>query len=213
MNQKNTKWPLWILAILIVLGVSFLLLTKKTANVNIVASPSAAVIVVDGKKHVQAGKLYVAPGKHSLVASFDGFATKTVSFSATKTLSEVDVVLEPNSQVGYDWLKNHPKDVGVRQNIGGNNYDRSAQALLKNFPIVGDLPINGPGGEYEISYGPTTSQGNHQLLEIDIIYYTPVGKQAAMGWLQSQGYNMSTFNIIYTDKTYQPPVVNNPYAN
>lgn len=203
-------WIVYTLVIVVVIGIFFLLFARKSPNVNLVASPSAATILLDGNKRLQPGKVYISPGKHRLVASFNGFATRTIVFSSSTGLTEVDVILEPNSQVGYDWLNTHPDDVGVRQNIGGRNYNNSAQTLLREFPIVANLPTYGPGSEYEISYGSVTNTSGSSKLEIDIIYYTQAGKQAGLQWLQSQPYGMNKFNVKYIDKTSDQPVVDNP---
>lgn len=213
MTSRQTNFLIAILVLIIVIGGGYLLFLNKRSNLDLVVSPYAASVTIDGTMHVHEGKLYVPPGNHTLVADFAGFASETLHFTTTTKSTTVDVVLDPVSQIGYDWLKNHPDDVAVRQKIGGNNYNQEASSLLRQFPIVADLPITGPGGEYKIGYGQVTTQNGKSTLEIDITYYTADGKDAAFQWLQSQRYDMSRFNVVYDDQTSAPPVVNNPYTN
>lgn len=207
--MKRNKRIIVIIIVLLVGLAAFVLFFHKSSNVNLFISPGPAKVIVDNSKQVQAGTFYLAPGKHTFKASFEGFYNKTINFTATTNLQTLNILLEPSTQVGFDWLKNHPDDARARQKVGGEQYNQAATQLLREFPIVAKLPYQGPGGEYAIGYGSLISN----KLGIDITFYTTAGKQSALEWLQSQGYDMSTFSILYIDKTYQPPVVNNPYTN
>lgn len=201
MKQIKSSWLIVAaVALFIALGVLYLFSPKNSANVNVVASPSAAKIIIDSTKELPVGKVYVPAGRHRLVASFYGFTAKTIDFSATQTLSEIDVVLEPNSQAGYDWLNNHPEDVNVRQRVGGIKYDKSAQNQLKQAPIIGDLPYF--ERYFRVDYGASKAHPDDgKATALYITYYANIGKQQALDWIKQKGYDPSSFEIIYLNQT------------
>jgi hypothetical protein len=213
MTQKNRNTVIWsLIAFVLVLVMAATLLRGRQPNANFVISPATSNVVVDGKQKVGPGTVYLKSGNHKLVASFNGFATLTTSFTiGSARVATVNVILTANSQAGYTWLKNHPSDQRIAEAVGGDNFNSGATSFLRQFPVVANLPIQGPGGEYTINYGAASTQSNKSVLEIDITYYTLDAKQSALSWLESQpGYTPGQYTFVYTDATNTPPTVDNP---
>jgi hypothetical protein len=200
---------------LVIIGVilSFAL-NGKQPNINLVISPTVASVKIDGKQTVQPGKLYVTPGSHSITASFAGFASKTVSFTAKKgPIQTITVLLPSNSAEGDAWLQNHPKEANIRQTIGGNNFSSEVDQRASKYPIIKVLPFIGPANEYRIDYGVDPNSSDPTSVGIYITYYVAQGKQDALTWIQQQGFTPSSLNITYVNKTTEQQPVNNPYTN
>lgn len=201
--MRNKILPLVILVVIVVAGLTVFSLMKPKPDVDFVFSPSVSKAVVDGKKGVKQGKVYLAPGKHTVKVSFPGFADKSQTFSVTaSSVQKVTVLLIPNSQAGYDWLNAHPSEGALRENIGSQNYLSEDQQRLKKYPIIKDLPH--VDNFYRIDSGKSQMHPNDSTaVAIYITFYSEEGKQQALQWMSFKGYNPADYEIIYQDKTSQ----------
>jgi len=209
-------------SLLVTIGVIALLqlpLTRQKPNINLVVSPTVASAQLETGKKIAYGKTYVTVGPHTLTASFSGFATKKVTFTAKNNgIQTVTVILIPNSTEGYTWLKNHPDEASKREALGGSQFYSDSAQRIKNNPIIKLLPYIGPGNTYRIDYGDPPASTEHNKVSsnavgIYITYYTSDGMQDALNWIKSQGYNPDLLYLLYNDKSAEYQPTNNPYTN
>ena len=187
---------------LLVVAIGLLLVgtNRHSPNITFVMSPGDATATLDNQQVVHEGKFYVAPGTHIIKAHFEGFVDNEVTFTAKKSGQTVNLVLEPNSPEGYDWLASHPDELKKRQGIGGSTFSSNSQQQLTNNPVIANLPYI--ERYFRIDYGASKAQpDNPGAVALYITYYAAVGKQQALDWLKQQGYDPSKFEIIYVDQT------------
>lgn len=191
--------PLLLIVLAGVVVLIYIFSLHKPNNINLILSPAAATAKLDGKSTIKPGEFYAAPGSHTIVANFNGFSSTTVNFTADKTgIKKVYVILEPNSQAGYDWLTSHPEDQKTREGFGGQNFSSQSGDLLKNNPIIQYLPFIGPGdAAFKIDYSFPKS-GSSQVTVI-VTYYTDAGKTYALNWLQGKGYPVDSPNLLFVN--------------
>lgn len=186
---------------LLIIGVSIALTVHKSANVTLVMSPSAAKLKLDNTKMITATSFYASPGKHSLTASFTGFATHTQSFTVTKgQTATVTVLLQPNSAAGQQYLQNHLDEQSKRQAIVGQAFDTSTQQRINKLPLIKKLPYI--ERYFRLDSGPSKAHpDDNTAVAVYVTFYVAVGKQQALDWIQQQGYNPADLEIVYVDQT------------
>lgn len=197
----NRRLIIFILIIVLIGGWAGWHFTRKKPNLSLVVAPSVAKIVIDGNKTVKQGNLYMLPGHHKLVASMDGFASRSLDFDvvANKLITET-IVLVPNSQVGVDWLINHQSEELRREGLGGAKFDSTVSSAVKTLPVIKELPFIDQ--LYRIDYGKSKAHPDDpNAIAIYITYYSDAGKQQALDWLKFKGYDPSKLELIYEQGT------------
>lgn len=198
--MHSKKFLLFIILLLFI--ASFVLLTIRrvqlSATLNIQVAPSIAKLTANGHG-IGAGTNQVKPGIYSISATMNGFSnnlqTVTVKKGEVKTIG---IVLTSNSPSTANWYATHPADQQVLEKISGKNFDSLSQGLTQNTSLIKLLPFIGPGFEFRIDYGNTSSG---QV----IIYITAPNsgaQQDAVTWIKNQGYDPTKLDIQYV--TGQP---------
>lgn len=195
----NKKLLIPILLAVIGIVIVAVSLSHKTSNATLIMSPAAATAKLDNKTTIKPGAFYAKPGKHTITAVFNGFSDATVTFTAGQSgIKKVYVILQPNSQAGYDWLTNHPEDQKTREGYGGQNFSSNSSSLIENNPIIAYLPFIGPGSAtFKIDYS-FPKQNSNQVTVI-VTYYTDDGKTYALNWLKSKNYPTDSPNLIFVN--------------
>jgi|GEM_PF-2595361 len=176
-------------------------------NLKLAVAPSPATILLDGKKRVGGGSYHLSTGKHSLKASMNGFADFTRTFTIVDgQVTTLNIVLNPNSAAGRAYLKAHPTEEFLREQLSGTNFQSTNQQIVKNNPIVTLLPHVASDSTYRIDFGATDAKTNKTQL-----YITAVNNQAAQSaqdWITSKGYKISSLVL----QTSIEPLLNHlPY--
>lgn len=181
--------------IFLILFTWFLWKSTHPANLKITIAPSVAKVTVDGEKNIKTGSYRLSLGTHKLRATMDGFATVTRSFTiSTRGVTTVLLVLNPNSQAGYDYLNSHPQEETLREQLGGQSFKSNSQNITSANPLIKSLPHIASNSSYRIDYGLGANNTTSKVP----IYITAVdttAAQAAENWITSKGYNTNSLDI------------------
>lgn len=160
------------------------------------ASPSDSKVMIDGKVTAANKPVRLSPGHKKITVERTGFIAK--QYDATvqrgkKSNLEATLLIDTNYLNSGGQL-NLPQN----ENLTPPQVDDLETQIANRTPIIGILPYTGP--DFEISSGVPQKNPNSVSQAIYIVASTDAQKQAALKWIQDQGYDPSTLEIIY-----QPP--------
>lgn len=171
---------------------------RSAAPKNLVldVAPYSAKVLLNGKT-ISIGSHYLKPGNYTVVASMEGFSTASQTFNISKgKAARIGLLLNPTSQVGYDYLSNHPKEQLHREALGGSNFSRQESSASRKTPLINELPFIDQ--YYKIDYGKSRQHPtNSSATAIYITLYGPNGKDQALEWIRFKGYDPNKLEIIY----------------
>lgn len=177
---------------------------RKSATVTFEFTPSVASLYLDDKKVSSSSK--VVPGTYIASVRYDGFEayeeTFTIDNDATYT---VYAVLVSNDSSTANWYQENTPDDLERQRILNRQLLLESERIEQNFPIREILPYLGPSGAYRIDYGQGSRGADTQAVYIR--YYTERGKELANEYIESSGYKLADYEIIYEQEEFDAPPV------
>jgi hypothetical protein len=195
----NRKLIMPILVLLLVGAVVWLgfLIARPRANVQIITNPHPAIVTIDGAKKVSRGTLYLSPGSHTLTASYEGFASKSLTFSITKGKPlQAVFLLTPNSAAGKQYLKDNPGEQSEREQLGGEQYDTDSATIRRIYPILSLLPHQGI--DFAVNYGASVKNPKDPYAVALYVQVPAKGQEArALNWIRFSGYNPDDYEIVY----------------
>jgi len=168
-----------------------------TTGVNISAVPSDSEVYIDGKR-VGSGINTTKPGTHIIEVRHNNFETKTTQIkSIDNQIILVPIALSANTDAGKTWEKNNQNAYLALQGIGDKQYDNSANALEKAYPIVKKLPLdNSP--LFRIDYGVSIKYPNDPTrTALYISSDNPTDKFSAIKNIYDLGFDPSDYEIIF----------------
>lgn len=175
--------------------------TNLSAQLVLQVAPSdASIQLPDRPLHV--GNIRLKPGAYQVTFSRPGFATvsKAVILRAHQ-VQHVGAALTSNSPSTADWYSTHPLDALLAEQITGRSFDSIGKTLDSTLSLVKLLPYG--QREFSIDYGSSRqSPQNPNAVALYVTYHTEEGKQAALDWISSQGYDPAKLEIIYTADLY-----------
>jgi hypothetical protein len=178
--------------------------------VNIVVLPDDSDLKIDGAK-AKPGKIYLTPGTHHLEARRNDFdpASKTIDTHDIPPGDTVYLLPGANSQPAKDYLLQHPDIQRLREAVGGIEAEKARAALLKKYPVIGDLPHETL--HFKIDY----SLDSNQALSFTITTYAIINgpsdyasylsqtkdyRQEALNYLKDKGVDTTKYDISYTPR-------------
>lgn len=171
----------------------------RTAIIEIQSAvPTDAKVTIDGNGVGSKSKNDVTPGKHTMVAKRDGFEDKTQEIEVKQSETKIiRLLMTPNSEVGYDWLRSHPDLAVEYESIVGQEYNKAAQKATAANPLISYLPEVHP--TWRVDYGKSVAHPNDPKALAVIITTggSDLAKQQALDWIKSQGFNPDAYEIIY----------------
>ena len=176
--------------------------TVYSAKITLTFAPKSATAKI-GDMGAKFGDNDVKPGTYKVEISKKGFATYTqnVSVEAGKTVL-VEAALESNDPSTTNWYQDHVEDYSIAQGIGDRRADREYAYMKDIFPIAQVLPIVNVGSTYRVDYGISpTETGKYAIF---ISYDTEVDKQEAIDAVKAKGYDLSNYEVIYTQNDPTP---------
>jgi len=184
------------LIVMVILGINYY---SSHVGTFVVAEiiPKDSSVQIDDKKPGKVGNIKTTPGDHTLTVKRNGFADQTIK--VTVGLNEkkrVRKMLVPNSRIGFDWVKKHPKEVALGESWAGEEFNANSLKATERTPIVKKLPFI--DREYRIDYGK--SAANPEDITATAIYittYAPTGKTQALELIRFWGYDPASLEIIY----------------
>jgi hypothetical protein len=194
--MRRKYLPLLLIPALLLL---LLLVRSSTSHDNLIldVAPGAAKIVLDGDRSITSGSHSLSVGKHTIRASQAGFAAVEKAFSVSKgKVVTLDIVLNPNSEIGYAYLRNNPKEQLRRESLGGRSFDNESTKAGQKNPLIYELPFIDQ--LYRIDYGSSREHpGDPTATAIYITLYRTGAREDALDWIRFKGYDPSKLEIIY----------------
>jgi hypothetical protein len=196
------------LAIIIVVAATFLGIiafsifyivqqSTLTASVDIEASPLSSVITINDKNTGQ-GITKLKPGDIVINISLKGFIPYKTSLHLSKGDNKyIGVVLKSDSADTADWYQNHPADESMAEKVSGKQFDSISEQQVKAEPFISMLPFISAGFEFRIDYGAATDSSSKPVIYIQTA--TQQGRDDALTWIKSSGFDPTTMNIVYID--------------
>lgn len=200
-----------ILICLIFIGTAFIFLATRNngkTRIKIEAIPSDSTIYINNNR-ITKSEVYLKPGKYTFKATKTGFVDDSVTLTITQQNETVSLLPSPNSEAAYNWIKDNPDIQIDREAIGGEMSQRKGEEVARQDPIIKALPYDDLVGPFSIDYGASKKRPNGIFL--DISNSSPQGRENAMKWIKSQGYDVTDLEIVFRDYNQQlfPREVNN----
>lgn len=159
-------------------------------------TPSVATITIDGQK-VKEGSVKVEPGRHAVAFSYKGFTPASRQVTVAKN-EEVFVgeILAPSSPETQNWYLEHPEDRQKAEGISSSDYGQLVKTVSQKYPILADLPV--AESSFRIDYGKSQKQpDNVEAVGIYIRAIDQQGRDDALNWIRTFGYDPDDYEIIY----------------
>ncbi len=190
-----------VVALLLVIWVFVLGLQSrdKTATIEVQSAvPNDATVTIDQSGVGSNSKNGVTPGKHIVVAKRKGFEDKSQEVDAKQGETKiVRLLMTPNSQEGYNWLREHPEQAVEYEGAVGEQFDQTSQKATDANPLIAYLPEVHP--TWRVDYGKSVKNPNDPKALAIIVTYggAEIDKQNALNWIKSIGFNPADYEIIY----------------
>lgn len=198
MTTRNKLLLIIGMVVFVIGGLIFYVVQQSTytATVNIEATPLSSSVTIDGH-HVSQGVNKVRPGIIVVTVSLTGFGdfSTKVKIAANET-KYVGAILQSNTSDTANWYEQHPEDQTMAERIASKQFDATSQKQIKAEPFLKELPFTAAGFEFKIDYGapPANSDKSTIYIQSD----TQTGRDDALIWIRSHGYDPTKMNIVYT---------------
>lgn len=181
--------------LLTIFGVAVAISRIGKQPVDITVFPEDAVVYINNQP-VGGKTIYLQQGVYVFSAKKTGWSTDTQKVKVSNKPTSVILLPNPDSQEANDWLSN-PEVQTQRESFGGEQANLRGINMRSANPIVNYLPYSDTSGPFEINYGYVG--GDIMRIYLIVDYSTPNGRQKALGWIRSKGYNPTTFTIRFSD--------------
>ena len=202
MQRKNPLiWPLLLIGFVVIAGLIFLLskhTASQVARINVAVSPASAVITINGQPAKSGENSVTATGSFEVVAKKSGFASISQFVTVKRgDNTYVGLILTPNGSATANWFYEHPSDEQISSEIISKQYDISSNQSAQSVPLIKKLPYLGTGLLYRVDYGVDPNHSSSTTPAIYITANTPQGRQNALYWITSEGYDLSQLKIVF----------------
>jgi len=170
-------------------------------------APHQVTVSFDGKdRQITSGlRLAVKPGTYNIAVSRDQFDSYSLSVTVTANkTAEVLVALDPKTDAAKELL-NNKESQDIIQRFNGAKMNNYQQQLNKNFPIISILPI-----QQRLYYAyacPSQKYPNDNTkMAVCIDITTDEIKPYVATYVQSKGYNLNNFEVIWLNSSQSTPL-------
>lgn len=165
-----------------------------TATLDINYAPESASVTINGKS-ANRGKNQVIPGRYELKINREGFAEYKTTIEVKKGETKlVEAILVSNNPSTANWYEENASDYKIAQAIGDGQDDRHYDEVLKKFPIMKDLPMNGIYDSYQVFYEIANNSRGYAVV---VSYQSEAAKKDAIAMIEEKGYKLTDYEIIY----------------
>ncbi|NBU81259.1 MAG: hypothetical protein EBS55_06395 [Flavobacteriaceae bacterium] len=139
--MTNKKYLYWLVAIVLIVTITFFVATnisrRGKIKVDLIVAPSKAEVLIDGK-YVKSKTVYLKPGEHTFVVSFENFeSTKVVQDVSVNP--EVLLAAVPKTDSAREYLLKNPEENSILEKIGGiyqENANKKGDSFWNTFRPV-----------------------------------------------------------------------------
>ncbi|GAA0576643.1 PEGA domain-containing protein [Kribbella sandramycini] len=182
---------------IVVIGGFLILRGGSEAKLTVTSIPNDLTLTLDGQQVAASGELKVKKGTHTLTGERRGFQTYSTTFSADGDELAIKMYLYANSAEGREWTKNNPEQELELEREAGRQYDQTQQRLVAKYPIIQSLPFIGVGFKADYT-SSKTDPNNPEAISVTILTYAPDAKEKALEWMQQNGWDPNTLDIVYS---------------
>lgn len=185
------------LSIILIFSVATSMRYAKMGQLTTQVVPGDAVLRLEGKKIGGNRIVRISPGSYTLTVSRSGFTSKIEKITIKKGQKQsLNFVLDPNSEEGLKWSRDHPKETAEGEGIVSKEVTGKMEDMTKRNPIVTKLPI--VGGSWRIDYGPSQKHAEDPTaITVIIKAYDDAAKAEALDWMKTYNFNPSDYDIVY----------------
>lgn len=203
MSQRNRILLIVSVFVAVIIGIIiYALIPRATILFNV--APDEFTVKINGSAHkIKTGEsITVAPGDLSIEVSRDEFDTYTEKISLKNgEQHEVLYALNPLTDAARQLLTSEKSRL-VIERIGGKKVQEGAKKLDDTYPLIKELPI-----KYRY-YTITTCDSEKypddpDKIAICVELYDLEAKQTAIEDIESRGYKLSDYEVIFQDQTYE----------
>lgn len=195
MNTRIAYIALGTFTILVVL-LAYLLF--RPGSILISSFPSDATITVNGKPYSEGKQISLSAGNKTIVLQRTGFFEKTITAkvkAGETTHLNVTMNVDPQFLANGGQLNLDAADTARGEGLLGNEIESKGQIITKDNPIIQLLPYI--GSNFRVDYGVSQKNPDSDAQALYITAPTAAGRQAALDWIRSQGYDPAKLEIIY----------------
>ena len=214
---QNKPKIFYLVISIIVIGfitiIGFFIYTRIfSAKLSFVIAPASAEVTLDGKTF--SGGRYekrVQPGEYTITVEKDGFTSETTTINATADqTTNVLIALVSNDSSTANWYIDHPEDSELNDEVGSRIYSQDQTNLLKDYPIVQDLPET--ARYWTLNYGICPDGKPFcVIIAADTGYYTYALERLAS--INNHHYILADYPIAFADYTNPFPNLTNTTAS
>lgn len=204
MSRRNVLITLISAVALIAIVIVFYAIIPRGTLLLSVA-PEEFTITINGKNHNKktGEKINVEPGEIKLAISREGFETLEKTLTV-KNREEIEILeaLTPKTDEARELLKTE-KSQAILQRLRVNETNTEAEDLTKTYPLIKELPINDK--YYTVAACPSEKFPNDaSKVAICVLLYEPAAKPYVDDDIKARGYDLSKYEVIYSDQSYRP---------
>lgn len=195
-----------VVAVLIAILV-IIIYQSKTATVDIMVTPSAAVIELNGKKYDNLATHDVRPGEYHVRISMEGMQAKEYDLNlADNGFARIwDYLLDADG--GFSYYVSHPEDAMLLEDVADAEAREFLQEFAERQSIRDVLPL---------TFANTYDENATEVVSISIdfgvgeeceekpyclvIYdYTGKNSEKAIGMIREAGYNPDDYELVFKE--------------
>lgn len=170
------------------------------AFLTVEVAPSGSKIKINGNS-AKEGKTEVRHGDVSVEVSRKGFKSVTQSIALEEGDDRyVGIALQSDDSTTSDWYETHEKDKAKAEGISSRVFDDSSENDVEKYPLIKQLPRIGSGNSYRVDYGTSENNNQNGPPRIFITSPSPRGRQVALSWIKTSGWDVSDYKIVFINK-------------
>jgi hypothetical protein len=186
------------LAVIVVLIGGILMLGGGSeTKLTVQSIPNDLTLTLDGHEIPANGEVKIRPGEHTLVGSRQGFQSYTANITAGSDPLSYNMYLYANGPAGREWAKKNPQQEYELEAQAGLHFDEMQARLVARYPIISQLPYIGDGFRATRTASKTDPK-NPEAISIVIEVFFSGGKEKALQWIHSNGWDPGTLDMIWT---------------
>jgi hypothetical protein len=187
------------LAVIVVLVGGILLLRGggSETKLTVQSIPNDLTLTLDGHEIPANGEVSIKPGEHTLAGSRRGFESYSTTITASGDAASYSMYLYANSAEGREWARTNPEQELQLEREAGKRFDEMNDRLRAKYPVISQLPYIGDGFEATRTASKTDPK-NPEAISLVVDVYGPTGKAKALQWINSNGWDPDTLDIIWT---------------
>ena len=185
------------LGVILILSVTTSTRYSKMGQLTTQVIPNDSTLRLDGKKIGGNRMVRISPGSYTLTVSRSGFTSKIRKITIKKDQKQsLNFVLDPNSEEGLKWSRDHPKETAKGEGIVSKEVTGKMEGSAKRNPIITRLPI--VGSTWRIDYSASQKHPDDPTaVTIIIKSYDEAAKAEALDWMKTYNFNPADYDIVY----------------